>query len=755
MSFVDKIVENKPSKYDTLIENKILTRKIKIKVREYNALQDQYVNLLKNETVNRKPSSGGLEKIKGELTQISASGKDWLWGINDGKIYTCEKPCGDGNWIHIPGELKQIEGGDKEVWGVNKNDNIYKMNQDHSNGWRKIPGKLKFVSQGGGWIWGINNDNKVYRCKSPCNGDWILDLIPTPPAITKVFNYLGNWRDEGQRRLPVVIDGGQYKYTQTSCNEACQDYKYYGLQNGNGYKAQCFCGNSWSRATSLGKCGGNKITGGGWCNSIYETKKEDELVTINVGTSRHRRKKVRLPYDNMIVSPYALNKQNPRWGDRFEVKVSGRELTVTRSDANAGWGQHLKLQGIRNDIPPSNNVQEGPKMEMLSCSKTHVYGLDNNGYAWRKNVDGTGNWERFGNPSNIQFRWLNASSNNKVYATRAKKFDGVADTFKNTNNWLLMIESMEDKIYKTDLDGKDKWSILNIQDNENYIASTSSDEKNLYFTQWFYKHIFKYSPLQNGGYWGDIKNENYMKGLVNEDGTSNENFKFLGKTDNLKDCKIKAVEDEVNEFSSVTYVSDKAGGPFSKSCYGNVVGGKKNPTYQENVTTSLAPNGTTRIGGEKGKELMKEMKKVHKEIEELTEKAKKVSVGMKRKNNLLLAEKDGVNNDMEEMLAKLRKDRIAINKILEEPEDIAKEENSNIRQSTNYAIYVLWFLLVIVSLYIVYHLISTKDEHISPVVYIFVAIWLIILGKQYYKQVVYYGGNFVNMFTKLLTNPTG
>jgi hypothetical protein len=755
MSFVDKIVENKPSKYDTLIENKILTRKIKMKVREYNALQDQYVNLLKNETINRKPSTGGLEKIKGKLGQISASGKDWLWGIDGDQIYTCEKPCNDGNWIHIPGELKQIEGGDKEVWGVNKNDNIYKMNQDHSNGWRKIPGKLKFVSQGGGWIWGINKDNNVYRCKSPCNGDWILDLIPRPPLITKVFNYLGNWRDEGNRRLPVTIDGGRYKYTQASCNEACQGYKYYGLQNGNGYKGQCFCGNSWSRATSVGKCGGNKITGGGWCNSIYDTKKEDELITINVGTSRRRTKKVRLPYDNMVVSPYALNKQNPRWGDRFEVKVSGRELIVIRSDANAGWGQHLKLQGIRNDIPSPNNAQEGPKMEMLSCSKTHVYGLDNNGYAWRKNVDGTGNWERFGNPYNMQFRWLNASSNNKVYASRAKVFDGVGVSTFNNHGGFIEDESMEDRIYETDMNGKDKWSLLNNQHNpnESYISSTSSDEKYLFFTQWLSASIFKYSPLKNGGYWTDIENENYMKGIVNEDGTNNKDFKFLGKTDNLKECKIKAIEDEENEFSSVTYVSDKVGGSFSKTCYGNVVGGKNNPTYQENVTTSLAPNGTTRIGGEEGKKLIKEMKKVHNEIEELTKKARQASFDMKRTNNLLLTEKDGVTSDIEEMLAKLRKDRIKINKLLEEPEDVAKEENSNIRQSTNYAIYILWILLVIVSLYIVYHLINTKDENISLVVYIFVAIWLIILGKQYYKQVVYYGGNFVNMFTKLLVNP--
>jgi len=741
MSFVDKLVENKPNKYDTLIDNKIVTRKIKMKTRQYNALQDQYANLLKNETINRKPAAGGWKKIDGKLEQISASGKDWLWGTNaNSQIYTCKKPCDGGNWIHIPGELKQIEGGDKEVWGVNKNNSIYKMNQDHSNGWRQIPGKLKFVSQGGGWVWGVSKENKVYRCKSPCDGDWILDLIPSPPIITKVFNYLGNWKDEGNRRLPVTIDGGQYKYTNASCNEACQGYKYYGLQNGNGYKGQCFCGNNWSRASSLGTCGGNKITGGGWCNSIYDTKKDDELITINVGRSKRRTKKVNLPYDNMIVSPFALNKQSPRWGDKFEVKVSGRELIVTRTDANAGWGQPLKLQGIRNDIPPPNNVQEGPKMEMLSCSEVHVYGLDYKGHVWRKNIDGTGIWERFGNPSTMQFTWLNASSNDKVYATHSKVFN-----------------SVETSIYETDMNGKEKWSKLAKQftNSKSDIFSVSSDREGVYSTRRVDNLIFKYSPFKNGGYWSDIQNENYMTGLVNGDGTSNENFIYLGKTDNLKDCKIKAVEDDKNEFSSITYVSDKAGGPFSKSCYGNVVGGKNNSTYQQHVTTSLAPNGTSRLGGEEGKKLMKEMKKVHDEIEELSQKARGDAIEMKGTNTLLFAKKTTVNSETEELLAKLRMDRIEINKILEEPDEIAKEENSNTRQTNNYVMYVLWFLLVIISLFMVYYMLISRDENISPVIYVFLAIWIIILGKQYYSQIVYYGGSSVNYISKLLANPTG
>jgi len=36
----------------------------------------------------------------------------------------------------------------------------------------------------------------------------------------------------------------------------------------------------------------------------------------------------------------------------------------------------------------------------LSCSNTHVYGIDTSKRAWRKNIDGSGEWTQFGNPNN-------------------------------------------------------------------------------------------------------------------------------------------------------------------------------------------------------------------------------------------------------------------------------------------------------------------------------------------------------------------
>jgi len=66
---------------------------------------------------------------------------------------------------------------------------------------------------------------------------------------------------------------------------------------------------------------------------------------IHVGTSRSNIKRITLPEEEMTVSPIPSNWQNPRWGDKFLVSVTGKTLTVRRIDANTGWGQNLYLKG--------------------------------------------------------------------------------------------------------------------------------------------------------------------------------------------------------------------------------------------------------------------------------------------------------------------------------------------------------------------------------------------------------------------------
>ncbi|KAM4014953.1 fish-egg lectin-like [Anomaloglossus baeobatrachus] len=60
----------------------------------------------------------------------------------------------------VPGNLKQVDAGDGQVYGVNSNDDIY---QWVDNAWKQIPGKLIHVSVGPGGIWGVNRGNAIYK----------------------------------------------------------------------------------------------------------------------------------------------------------------------------------------------------------------------------------------------------------------------------------------------------------------------------------------------------------------------------------------------------------------------------------------------------------------------------------------------------------------------------------------------------------------------------------------------------------------
>lgn len=70
---------------------------------------------------------------------------------------------------------------------------------------------------------------------------------------------------------------------------------------------------------------------------------EQGRCLIFIGTSKSNTKVVDFEYENIIVDTNPVNKQDPAWEDRFEVKIDQGKLLVKRIDCNAGWGQPLVL----------------------------------------------------------------------------------------------------------------------------------------------------------------------------------------------------------------------------------------------------------------------------------------------------------------------------------------------------------------------------------------------------------------------------
>lgn len=64
---------------------------------------------------------------------------------------------------------------------------------------------------------------------------------------------------------------------------------------------------------------------------------------IEVGSSTENFKRVELPEHNMIVLATPLNKVPIKY--KFTTSISGKTLTVIRTDSSSGWGEDIKLRG--------------------------------------------------------------------------------------------------------------------------------------------------------------------------------------------------------------------------------------------------------------------------------------------------------------------------------------------------------------------------------------------------------------------------
>ena len=118
--------------------------------------------------------SGAWTRVRGLLIHVSASGNGYIWGVNRANnIFKCKKPC-TGGWVGVDGLLRQIDGGEREVCGVNAGNNLYCRPVDGSGAWRLVSSGFKHVSTSGTYdLHAINTDEKMMRCRKPCLGQWI------------------------------------------------------------------------------------------------------------------------------------------------------------------------------------------------------------------------------------------------------------------------------------------------------------------------------------------------------------------------------------------------------------------------------------------------------------------------------------------------------------------------------------------------------------------------------------------------------
>ncbi|XP_069599024.1 fish-egg lectin-like [Ranitomeya imitator] len=85
--------------------------------------------------------------------------------------------------IRVPGNLKQIDAGAGQVYGVNDDGNIFSF---VNNIWQQVPGQLVHVSVGPAGVWGVNNASIVFRFQ---NNQWksVTGLLKQVDAGGNIF----------------------------------------------------------------------------------------------------------------------------------------------------------------------------------------------------------------------------------------------------------------------------------------------------------------------------------------------------------------------------------------------------------------------------------------------------------------------------------------------------------------------------------------------------------------------------------------
>jgi hypothetical protein len=97
-----------------------------------------------------------------------------LWGIDENhKVYYRDYE-GINDWKQVNGELISIAADESFVWGFSPEGDMVRMSAQNRQGWKVIPNphNLNKLSAGNYEVWGINAQNQVYRINSSGYGEW-------------------------------------------------------------------------------------------------------------------------------------------------------------------------------------------------------------------------------------------------------------------------------------------------------------------------------------------------------------------------------------------------------------------------------------------------------------------------------------------------------------------------------------------------------------------------------------------------------
>ena len=137
--------------------------------------QNNFVKGTKESFTNPEPYYPKTNNIfNNNIESFANNSNNYVWGINKNDNIYRKKESTNDTWQKMNDSLTNVSASNKDyVWGVNKEDDVYVCKKPcNDSKWKHIDGKLKQVSGGEKEVWGINSANNIYKKNIDGSGPW-------------------------------------------------------------------------------------------------------------------------------------------------------------------------------------------------------------------------------------------------------------------------------------------------------------------------------------------------------------------------------------------------------------------------------------------------------------------------------------------------------------------------------------------------------------------------------------------------------
>lgn len=630
-----------PEKYPTLLKYKEAQNEFNQKLSYYLSLEDKYNKLVEKQITQAKWSI-----VPGSLDKVVANSEEHVWGYNSSnQVFTCKKPCIDGQWKQTDGSIKDIAADAGNVYGLGTDNTIYRKPANNQSNWEsmKTPTFNKITTNDShSIVAGKSSFNVSLRITIGCSGEKDTD-------------------DEG-------VD--------TKITNACMQYKGINLkcQGVN----QNINNNTISFTTSF---------------TTAKTRMDNVVITVNNGTHEIKHDAIADLFSGKKITFHnPFKKEHVSYPSISYLKIEVLQqdqnyLTIYESNLNIGTGSGSRNYSVSlgsglvigynlyQCVKPCDGNQWQPisvdkEVQDISADESYIYMTDNNDILWRCSGGCTnGAWERDTMGS-------------------AKKVDASGSKY-------LRVIGSDNMLWERD---KRKWNqpwtptnkvIKNMSlsgTNDDFLASEDIEGKLWTITPNNNIEVGIRPPFQK---WRSEEGLNATVGLENANKKSTKDWDFIGEFENYEGCKFASLRGK-KPYNKITYFNDAYNSPnLKKTCWGNKIGGRFKNKQEENATTGYPPYGYTMLGGLEGFQLLVEMKKLNAELIARAKELKKMTVPNNSIHQNMLKQKTSIAKKMSTYVKNLENDRTQIRLLEKQNLELgAEKENSTLIMTQKQGAYV-------------------------------------------------------------------